>query len=218
MSLTIPQPRLLLITDPSLGKSLIPALTAALRGGARHVLLRDKSQSRKSLAILAGDLLELVRSHNGYLLIHGHPKLVQELDADGAHLPETGITTENARHLLGNNHLLGRSCHSVAAARDALAAGADYVTLSPVFATRSHVNAIPLGLKQFEKMVKKIPGPVLALGGINANNAASAMAHGASGIALIRGILEAVDVEKTTRMLLHTTLSNNNQAEFFVAS
>ncbi len=202
--MTLAVPRLLLITDPALGTGLIPALTAALAGGARHVLVRDKGRAGRELASWAAGLLPVIRSHGGFPLLHGQVDLALELDAAGVHLPESGLDTTSARRRLGEGRLLGRSCHEVATARAALAAGADYVTLSPVFPTRSHPGAEPLGLERFARMAGEISGPVLALGGIDGNNAGAAIAHGAAGVALIRGILAAAEVEKTTRDLLRT--------------
>lgn len=198
-------PRLLLITDPGLGVDLAAAVAAALEGGVTHLLLRDRTRSGRQLADLAGEMRALTRAHAARLLIHGDPELALAVAADGVHLPESGLPTASVRRLLGDGLLLGRSCHTVAAACRALADGASHVTLSPLFATRSHPGAEPLGLERFARMRRAIPGPVLALGGIGPGNAAAAMAAGADGVALIRGILDAEDVAAAARRLVRIT-------------
>ncbi|MBF0448520.1 MAG: thiamine phosphate synthase, partial [Magnetococcales bacterium] len=98
--------------------------------------------------------------------------------------------------------LLGRSCHDLNGALTALEQGADYLTLSPVFATRSHPHALPLGLEKFAGLCRKIPGPVLALGGITPENSQKVRQAGAFGVALIRGILSSPNPEQAAQLLL----------------
>ncbi len=193
-------PPLLLITDPSLGAALPERVAAALAGGVRHLLLRHKGGSAADLLTQAAALQPLARQNGALLLIHDRLDVALALAADGVHLPENGLPTAMARRLLPHG-LLGRSCHSPDSACQALAAGADYVTLSPVFATRSHPEAIPLGLATFAAWRQQIPGPVLALGGITVANAASVVLAGADGVALIRGLLEK-NPEQAARNLL----------------
>ncbi|WP_130472831.1 thiamine phosphate synthase, partial [Candidatus Magnetaquicoccus inordinatus] len=180
-------PSLLLITDPTLGQHLPQQVTAALRGGVKHLLLRHKQATAGEMLRLAQEMQSLTRAYRAALLIHDRLDIALAVAADGVHLPEHGLPTAIARTLWPG--LLGRSCHSVESARQALQEGADYVTLSPLFATSSHPEATPLGLERFRSWRQQIHGPVLALGGIHKENAHLARAAGADGVAMIRGLL-----------------------------
>lgn len=195
-------PKLLLITDTPLPSDLDRIIARALTGGIFDLLIRDKGTSDAHLEPLARSLLATLHAAGGRLLLHERPEMARRIDADGLHLSEHGMETAQARRLLGANRLLGRSCHSVARAQKHLLAGGDYVTLSPVFVTLSHPDATPLGLERFATMRNAIPGPVLALGGIEEKNAHAVWQAGASGIALIRGVFQARDPADAVRKLL----------------
>lgn len=201
----LPLPRVLLIT-PAGGMDAIreQALDRAMAGGVRHVLFRAPGLTPGRFMEQAMVLRSRVQSGGGVFLLHDRVDLALVLRADGVHLPEGGIPTCAARRLLGSGPLLGRSCHDVDGARLALDQGADYVTLSPVFATRSHPEAVPLGVARFAGMVARIPGPVLALGGVTPDNAASLRAAGAAGVAMIRGVLSRENPGAAARYLLQT--------------
>ncbi|MEO5339357.1 MAG: thiamine phosphate synthase [Magnetococcus sp. MYC-9] len=191
-----PLPRLLLITGRFPNVDLLQVVEQALAGGVRHLLLREKGLPLPELTALAMALRRLTMERGAWLLIHDHPELALAVGADGVHLSEQGPETGAVRHLLKplvGGGLLGRSCHSVPAACHALAAGADYVTLSPLFPTLSHPGLPALGVERFAALRACIPGPVLALGGIHLANVDAALRAGADGVALIRGILENAD-------------------------
>ncbi|MBF0462148.1 MAG: thiamine phosphate synthase [Magnetococcales bacterium] len=196
-----PLPRLLLITDSTVCTDLPGVVAAALAGGVRHVLLREKGMAAGPLTLLARTLRALTAAWGAHLLIHDRVDVALAVGADGVQLPENGLATVEARRLWAHG-LVGRSCHTVAGACQALQAGADFVTLSPLFATPSHPETPPLGLARLAAMRASIPGPVLALGGIRRDNIAEAMSTGVDGIALIRGILDTRDPCLAARTLL----------------
>ncbi|MBF0624197.1 MAG: thiamine phosphate synthase [Magnetococcales bacterium] len=208
-----PVPRLLLITDPALGEDLPHRVDQALGGGPCHVLLRDKTASARHLYHLARELVTITTRHGGALLIHDRADLALAVGAAGVHLPENGLPTTLVRRLLGPDTLVGRSCHDGPGARRALAEGADYVTLSPLFATASHPEARPLGIEEFSRLCQGIPGPVLALGGITPDNLTAALEAGAAGAALIRGALHHPDPAGVVTRLLEQ-LSGPPQSGF----
>ncbi|MBF0270701.1 MAG: thiamine phosphate synthase [Magnetococcales bacterium] len=191
-------PQLLLITDTPLRADLETVLSQALKGGSFDLLLRDKSASAATLVAVARRLKPILHAAGGRLLIHDRVDIALTTAADGVHLPEAGLTSAEARYLLGPIPLLGRSCHETTHARQHLLHGGNYVTLSPVFATASHPDATPLGVTRFATMRADIPGPVLALGGIHGGNVRAALEAGATGVALIRGIFNAPDPAEAT--------------------
>lgn len=182
---------MLLITDD--GPELWPRVAGALQGGVGHVLLRIGGLSAGGLEEMAARWLPRVRQAAGQLLLHDRVDVALALGVDGVHLPGHGMATATARRLLGKGPVLGRSCHGPGEAAAALAAGADYVTLSPVFATASHPGAAALGLDCFAGWCRQVPGPVLALGGVEPGNLPGVLHAGAHGVAIIRAILGQAD-------------------------
>jgi thiamine-phosphate pyrophosphorylase len=117
------------------------------------------------------------------------------------HLPDGGDAAA-ARALLGPGALIGVSAHDGAGIARAAAQGADYVTLSPVFPSLSKPGyGPPLELEGFARLAANAPLPVLALGGIDAGNAASVRAAGAAGVAVMGALLRADTEEATARLL-----------------
>lgn len=197
-----PLPRVLLITDPIVCPDTLKTVHSALQGGVSHILLRAKTVSDHALKDLGLKLLTLTHSFGSHLLIHERVDIALTLKAAGVHLPEWGMETKQARSLLNHDQLLGRSCHSVETANKALQEGADFVTLSPLFKTQSHPEAIPLGVQEFSKMCRLINGPVLALGGIGSHTILDALKTGAYGVALIRGILDTPNPHHSAKSIM----------------
>ncbi|MBF0359151.1 MAG: thiamine phosphate synthase [Magnetococcales bacterium] len=198
-----PLPKLLLITDLQTCPDLLDGVAQALAGGVKHLLLRIKnSPDRDTLGEWAEKLYRLTEREQAHLLISGDIQLALNFKNCGLHLPETAMTTAEARKVLGSKRLLGRSCHNLEGGLTAIEEGADYITLSPLFATLSHPNAKPIGLRKFASLREKIPGPVLALGGINVENTPLALKAGADGVAMIRGVLGEKSPEKAAADIL----------------
>ncbi|MEO5345233.1 MAG: thiamine phosphate synthase [Magnetococcus sp. YQC-9] len=204
-----PPPKLLLITPTPLPPDLTHSVTHALTGGPFDLLLRDKSTPDEPMRFIVRELLPVLHRVGGRLLVHERVELADKTGADGVHLSEDGPGTIQVRRQLKSGSLIGRSCHSVESARKHLLASGDYVTLSPVFVTMSHPEALPLGLERFASMRASIPGAVLALGGINTENARSVLETNASGIALIRGVFNASDPAETIGKLLSIIRQGN---------
>ena len=121
--------------------------------------------------------------------------------AAGVHLP-SGSSPKSARARLPGG-LIGASAHSVEEAAALLTAGADYVTVSPIFVTASKPGYGPaLGLDGLARVVERASGPVIALGGITAQNAARCCAAGAQGIAVMGEVMRAADPQAATAEIL----------------
>jgi thiamine-phosphate diphosphorylase len=205
-------PSLLLISDNAIHPDDV-RIHAALAAGLPALLLRAPQLSTRDYTAAAVAWRQHVQhyrtasGHTPRLLVHDRVDIALAIGADGIHLPEHGLEVAVVQHLLTTRSdrarwLLGRSCHDVAGACRALAAGADYVTLSPLFATPSHPDTPPIGLETFTRWRREIPGPVLALGGVHAGNIPTAYHAGADGVALIGGILAQTDPAAATRACL----------------
>ena len=132
------------------------------------------------------------------------------LGADGVQLGGGRLPVREARRGVGDM-LLGASVHSLDEAFCAEADGADYVVLGTIFETQSHPGKAAAGLSLVADVAAAVRIPVVAIGGINPGNAASVMAAGASGVAVITAIQSTEDVAGATRALLSAMRSGHGE-------
>jgi thiamine-phosphate pyrophosphorylase len=128
---------------------------------------------------------ELVASSSVPVLVSARCDVVLACGAVGVNLPERDLPVADARRLLGDR-IVGRSVHSVEAARLAEAEGADYVIFGPVWPSPSHLDEPPRGLEALGEVVRAVRIPVLAIGGVDAARARLCIEAGAGGYAAIR--------------------------------
>lgn len=191
--------RLLAIGDQhQVTPAAVQALAAA---GGREVavLIRDRTLTAADLAARAAELVPICRAAGTLLLLHGAPEVAVATGADGVHLAE-GASIASARAVLGGAAWIGASRHDLAGVHAAAAGGADYVTLSPVFATP--MKAEPLGVAGFAAIVAASEIPVVALGGVTAANAAECRMAGAAAVAAIRAVWTG-DIATNFARLVH---------------
>lgn len=189
-------PRLLVVTDGRRtgGRPLVEVLAAAVDGGLRAVLVRDKHLDRRTRRRLVEAAVALLHPVGGLVLVSSDPGL----GGDGVHLaaadPFPGGPAAGR-----SAGLVGRSCHSAADVMVAAEEGCAYATLSPVFASPSKPGYGPaLGTGALAGH----PLPVLALGGVHAGNAADCLAGGAHGVAVMGAVMAAADPAAAVAALL----------------
>ena len=183
------------------GRTLVQTVDAALRGGVRAVQLREKDLGAAALFSLAGELRRLTRCFGARLLINDRIDVALAVDADGVHLGGESLPVAAARRLLGPQRLLGVSTHRPPEIAAAAAAGADFVTFGPVFATPSKLAyGAPVGLESLCLACHNSPLPVFALGGIKPCHLAAVQSSGAAGAAVISAIIAASDPLAATRL------------------
>ncbi|WP_454917243.1 thiamine phosphate synthase [Xanthobacter sediminis] len=200
-SLVLPAPPLLLITDRRQARGdLADMAAAACTGGCRWISLREKDLPEAEQLALFARLRAATAPFGTRLTLHGPPELALAAGADGVHLPD-GADPARARALLGAGALVGCSVHRPGDAVDP--AAADYVTASPVFLTASKPGYGPaLGLVGLSAFVAAARVPVVALGGIDGDNAASCRRAGAGGLAVMGGVMRAPDPAAQVAALL----------------
>ena len=170
----LPSPVLLITDRLRVGRSPLDVTRAALGAGCGWISLREKDLSPGERIDILEELLALTRPAGATLCVHDDLAAAATLGI-GLHLPD-GANLAAARDRLGPDVLVGISAHDAGGL--ARAAGADYATLSPVFATGSKPDARPLGPEAFNRLAAAARVPVLALGGINAGNAAQCRGAG----------------------------------------
>lgn len=187
----LPRPCLMLVTDRALcgGRDgLVAAVEAAVSGGVDAVQLREKDLSPPDLLPLARRLREVTLGRT-LLIVNGPLDVALAAGADGVHLPEEAPLVERSQP----QFLIGRSVHSLDAARRAEAEGADYLIAGPVFETRSHPGRQPAGVALIEEVARAVRVSTLAIGGVTAERVDALVRAGASGIAVISAVLAEPD-------------------------
>ncbi len=195
---------LYLVTDGVLarGRSLVDLVGAAIDGGATMVQYREKDATTRAMVEEARLLCELCHSRSVPFIVNDRLDVALAVDADGVHVGQDDLPAALARRLMGRGKILGVSVASVEEARLAAADGADYVGASPIFATPTKTDAPPpIGIEGLRALVGAGRLPVVAIGGINATNAAALIEAGAAGLAVVSAIISAEAPESAARGL-----------------
>jgi len=205
--LTLPDPPILVITDRRMAaRPLGAVIPATLDGGCRWVLLREPDLDTDALTALGREIAPTCARHDALLAISADLEAAVALGAGGLHLPQRLAKADmvaKARERLGADALVGISCHSLAEAAAAEQAGADYVTLSPVFLTDSKPGYGPaLGTAPFGTAARQLGIPAIGLAGIGVDNAAAVHAAGAAGIAVMGNVMRAADPARFMEALI----------------
>ncbi len=204
-------------TDLSAGRSTQTIVDAALAGGIDVVQIREKHASARERLAIARDLRGPTAEAGVSLVINDRVDIALAADADGVHLGDDDLPVEDARELLGEDAIIGRSVSTVEAAREAERAGADYLGVGAVFATGSK-DDIPeeeyaIGLDRVRDTAAAVDIPFVGIGGITPDNAADVTEAGADGVAVITAITKANDPEQATRDLVDAVATGRERAD-----
>lgn len=185
-ALRLPERYLITGEDPHAPDPFMDRLAHALARGVRLVQLRAHTLNDDDYVDLAAGAFRLCECRGARLLLNRDPRLVRELPCHGLHLTAWRLTALAGRPW-DDQHLVGASCHTAQDLSRAARLGLDYALLSPVRATRSHSDAQPLSWEHFAAFAEDAMLPVYALGGLEPDDLDTAFAHGAQGVAAIRG-------------------------------
>ncbi len=173
-------------------------------GGSDLIQLRAKNAPVAEVRRLAEAILPVTRSAQVRLVINDHWELARELGADGCHLGQEDFLATGHRHLAelrasGDALQYGLSTHAPAQAQQAIAAGADYLAIGPVYATGTKPTAQPVTLDYVRWAAAHVTVPWFVIGGINLNTLDDVLAAGARRICVVSAILNATDITSTCR-------------------
>ncbi len=201
--------RLYLITDRKLFSSygsFERAVKEALEAGVRVIQLREKDLLTRALLDMAYKFRELTAKCGAKLIISDRLDIALSVGADGVHLGQSGIPVGAVRAVVKESLLIGCSTHSFKEALEAESGGADFVTFGPLFRTPAKLKyGEPVGLEALSEVSKRISLPIFGIGGIKLKNVNDVLKAGASGVALISGILSetiGADTASATREYL----------------
>jgi thiamine-phosphate pyrophosphorylase len=196
MSLDIAAYRLCLVTDRDLarGRPLIDVVGAAVAGGVTMVQLREKTATTRTFLEEARALKALLAPLGVPLLINDRIDIALAVDADGVHVGQSDMPVEQARALLGSGRVIGLSITNETQMAREDAGRADYLGVGPLYLQQTKADAsTPLGVEGFRALRERTRLPVMAIGGLKADNSAPVIAAGADGLAIVSGIVSADD-------------------------
>ena len=198
MSVTL-NPGLYAITDPLLldGQQLLSAVESALAGGCRVIQYRDKLASMAERLQRARSLKRLCEKYNAQLIINDDLQLCLDSQAHGVHLGKSDGDIHYARKVLGEESILGVTCHSdLHYAQKCIEAGVDYCAFGRVFPSLTKPDAPHCSLSIL-KQALKLSKPVVAIGGITLDNIDLLMQTPVHNVAVIHGLFSKADIQTT---------------------
>ena len=166
------------------------------------IQLRDKTASTRLLIEEGLALRTLTRERGALLIVNDRLDVALAVEADGAHVGQEDMPVALARRLLGPERILGVSAATRQEAEEAMAGGADYLGVGPIYPSQGKADAGPAtGVELLTELAEQYTIPLVAIGGITAANAAEVIRAGASGVAVITAVVHAEDIVAAARNL-----------------
>ena len=207
---------LYLVTDRALarGRATADVVRAAVAGGVSCVQLREKNGGTREFIEETRAVQAALRGTGVPLIVNDRVDVALAVGAEGVHLGQGDMPIADARRLGPPEWIIGISAESVADAIRAERDGADYVGVSPVFATPTKADhAAPLGLEGLRAIRAAVNIPLVAIGGIHAGNAREVVRAGADGLAVVSAIVAADDPRAAAEELRREIAAAKGAAE-----
>ena len=178
-------------------------VSEALDGGVTVVQLRAKDRSRDEVMELATRIKRLCDITGALFIVNDYPDVACEVEADGVHIGQGDMNTFTARQLLLSGQLLGRSCSSLEQALQADQEGVDYIAVGALFSTSTKRDTTAVTLEQLREIHKRVARPLVAIGGINSDNAARVLDSGVDAICVGSAITKSVSPKSVSVTLMN---------------
>jgi len=179
----------------SRGRSNEDVVRQMLEAGMRIIQYREKTKKMGVKYAECQILRQMTRKYGAAFIVNDDIGLAILVEADGVHIGQEDLPVAAVRRLVGPDVAIGLSTHSPEQARAAVAVGADYIGVGPIFATQTKDDVCaPVGLSYLDFVVREIALPFVAIGGIKEHNIAEVARHGAKCIALVTEIVGAEDI------------------------
>ena len=191
------------VTDRSwLGeRTLAQVVEKVLRGGATFLQLREKELDREAILAEAREIQAIAARYRVPFVINDSVDIALACDADGVHVGQSDLMGRDVRALIGPDKILGITANTVELAVAAEKAGADYIGAGAVFGTTTKQNAKNLSLDTLKAICQAVSIPVVAIGGINADNLPRLAGTGAAGAAVVSALFAQKDPEEAARRM-----------------
>jgi thiamine-phosphate pyrophosphorylase len=193
------------VTDPdlSLGRPEEEIVRRAVAAGVTMVQYRDKDTSTKRMIEKTRLMAEICRPAGVALIVNDRLDVAMAGGASGVHLGQDDMTLPDARRIVGEAYIIGISVTTIEEAKEAEEAGADYLGANGVFPTGTKTDlGEPLGLEGVSRLAAASSLPIVAIGGINNQNAGEVISAGADGVAVVSYIVSAENIEERCKTIL----------------
>jgi thiamine-phosphate pyrophosphorylase len=187
------------------GRELSQAVEEALQNGATTLQLREKNLSHCELLEEAQKVQAVAAKYSVPFIINDNIDIAREIDADGVHIGQTDMALSKAREILGLDKIIGVTAPTVELALEAEKNGADYIGAGAIFPTGTKKDTKPLTLENLLRITQAVSIPVVAIGGINADNLIKLQGTGISGVAVVSAIFGQEDIPHATKALAQLT-------------
>lgn len=195
---------LYLVTDKSDNvEKFLKTIEEAIKGGVSVVQIREKTAETLDFYNLALRVKEITTKYNVPLIINDRVDVALAIDADGVHVGQSDMPCDVTRKLIGNNKILGVSAATIPEAQKAQKDGADYIGTGAVFPTATKDDAPSITKQDLKEIVESIDIPVVAIGGINHDNASELTDTGIAGLSVVSAIMNADNPKKASKELLN---------------
>ena len=203
MRLSAESLRLYALTDRTWlnGRTLSDCVSEAIAGGATMIQIREKSSGYEEFKSQALEIQALCRENHIPFIVNDNVKLACEISADGVHVGQDDMSAVNVRELIGAEKILGVSVRTAEEAIEAEKNGADYLGAGAVFHTGTKLDAADISHTALREICESVKIPVVAIGGISAENIHLLAGSGIEGVAVISAIFAQNDIRKASENL-----------------
>ena len=195
---------LYLVTDKSDDvEKFLKTIEEAIQGGVSVVQIREKTADTLDFYNLALKVKEITTRYNVPLIINDRVDVALAIDADGVHVGQSDMPCDVTRKLVGDDKIVGVSAATIEEAQKAERDGADYIGTGAVFPTSTKDDAPSITKKELKEVVDSIDIPVVAIGGINLDNASELTDTGIAGLSVVSAIMSSDNPKESSKKLLN---------------
>lgn len=174
----------------------------ALKGGVSLVQLREKNETTRKMISLCLKLKDICHKYKTPLIIDDRVDICLAADLDGVHLGSDDMEIDMARKILGHKKIIGATAKSLEKALEKEKMGADYLGVGAIYPTKTKVKTIITDVSVLKEISENVKIPVLAIGGLNSDNLEILRGSKASGICVVRAIMDSKDPRESSKKLL----------------
>ena len=194
---------LYLVTDNSNDEEkFLKTIEDGIKGGVTVVQIREKTADTLDFYNLALKVKAITSKYNVPLIINDRVDVALAIDADGVHVGQSDMPCDVTRRLIGEDKILGISAATIDEAKKAQKDGADYIGTGAVFPTKTKDDASSVTKEELKEIVESIDIPVVAIGGINLENASQLADTGIAGLSVVSAIMSSENPKESSKELL----------------
>lgn len=184
------------------GRDIFTVAEATASSGAAVIQLRHKNASKSIITTEAKTIAEICRENDAVFIVNDHPDIAAEVGADGVHVGQGDLSISECRAVLQLDQIVGKSNALLSEAIGSFNEGADYIAVGSIYDTDTKSDTRPAGLSTLRAVSERVTAPIVAIGGIKADNVAAVAEAGADCVCVATAVTLAADPAAATRELV----------------